>query len=192
VSSGVQLPQQPWDDETGASIIRIMGGNFRVVNRLLGRWDLSRDNTDMRWTEQMAEAIVQLRAIYLSGDFDRYWLFHIDQDQRRLYPVVRPSFQSSNTQTILVPLSIGFCRQEEVPRIEILVAKKFIDRAMQVVGSGLRGHLDDAGCVSHFHPCWRAPSTSTVADHATFLTFASNESIPYEETRQKPHPRPLN
>ena len=27
----------------------------------------------MRWTEEMAEAIVQLRAIYLSGDFDRYW-----------------------------------------------------------------------------------------------------------------------
>ena len=24
---------------------------------------------------------------YLSGDFDRYWQFHIDQDQRRLYPV---------------------------------------------------------------------------------------------------------
>jgi hypothetical protein len=35
---------------------------------------------------QEAEAIVQLRAIYLSGDFDRYWQFHIDQDQRRLYP----------------------------------------------------------------------------------------------------------
>jgi hypothetical protein len=34
----------------------------------------------------MAEAIVQLRAIYLAGDFDRYWQFHIDEDQRRLYP----------------------------------------------------------------------------------------------------------
>jgi hypothetical protein len=46
------------------------------------------ERSGMRWTEQMAEAIVQLRAIYLSGDFDRYWQFHIDQDQRRLYPVV--------------------------------------------------------------------------------------------------------
>jgi hypothetical protein len=44
------------------------------------------ERSGMRWTEQMAEAIVQLRAIYLSGDFDRYWQFHIDQDQRRLYP----------------------------------------------------------------------------------------------------------
>ncbi|HLK63564.1 MAG TPA: hypothetical protein VKU19_09000 [Bryobacteraceae bacterium] len=29
----------------------------------------------MRWTEQMAEAIVQLRAIYPFQDFDRYWQF---------------------------------------------------------------------------------------------------------------------
>ena len=44
------------------------------------------ERSGMRWTEQMAEAIVQLRAIYLSGDFDDYWAFHIEQDQRRLYP----------------------------------------------------------------------------------------------------------
>jgi hypothetical protein len=42
----------------------------------------------MRWTEPMAEAIVKLRAIHLSGDFDRYWEFHIEQDQQRLYPAV--------------------------------------------------------------------------------------------------------
>jgi hypothetical protein len=29
------------------------------------------ERSGMRWTEKMAEAIVQLRAIYLSGDFDR-------------------------------------------------------------------------------------------------------------------------
>jgi hypothetical protein len=44
------------------------------------------ERSGMRWTPQMAEAIVQLRAIYLSGDFDQYWQFHIEQDQRRLYP----------------------------------------------------------------------------------------------------------
>ena len=44
------------------------------------------ERSGMRWTEPMAEAIVQLRAIYLSGDFDGYWQFHIEQDQRRLYP----------------------------------------------------------------------------------------------------------
>ena len=45
------------------------------------------ERSGMRWTEKMAEAIVQLRAIYLSGDFDRYWQFHIEQDQNRLYSV---------------------------------------------------------------------------------------------------------
>ena len=45
------------------------------------------ERSGMRWTEQMAEAIVQLRAIYLSGDFDAYWQFHIEQDQQRLYPI---------------------------------------------------------------------------------------------------------
>jgi len=44
------------------------------------------ERSGMRWTEPMAEAVVKLRAIYLSGDFDRYWPFHIDQEQRRLYP----------------------------------------------------------------------------------------------------------
>jgi hypothetical protein len=44
------------------------------------------ERSGMRWTEKMAEAIVKLRAVYLSGDFDAYWEFHIEQDQHRLYP----------------------------------------------------------------------------------------------------------
>jgi hypothetical protein len=44
------------------------------------------ERSGVRWTEEMAEAIVQLRAIYLSGDFDRYWSFHIAKDQQRLHP----------------------------------------------------------------------------------------------------------
>jgi hypothetical protein len=32
----------------------------------------------------MAEAVVKLRALYLSGDFDTYWNFHIREDQQRL------------------------------------------------------------------------------------------------------------
>ena len=54
----------------------------RVKNLIKDRMERS----GMRWTEQMAEAIVQLRAVYLSGDFDSYWQFHIEQDQIRLYP----------------------------------------------------------------------------------------------------------
>ena len=59
------------------------------------------ERSGMRWTEQMAEANVQLRAIYLSGDFNDYWHFHIEQDQKRLYPECKrrgPSFQNSHTQ----------------------------------------------------------------------------------------------
>ncbi len=33
------------------------------------------ERSGMHWTESMAEAIVQLRAIYLSGDFQDYWAF---------------------------------------------------------------------------------------------------------------------
>ena len=44
------------------------------------------ERSGMRWTEAMAEAIVKLRAIYLSGDFDTYWPFHIQNDQQRLHP----------------------------------------------------------------------------------------------------------
>jgi hypothetical protein len=40
----------------------------------------------MRWTPSMAEAIVELRSLYLSGDFDDYWPFHVVQDQLRLHP----------------------------------------------------------------------------------------------------------
>ena len=44
------------------------------------------ERSGMRWTPAMAEAVVKLRAIFLSGDFDAYWDFHIQQDQQRLYP----------------------------------------------------------------------------------------------------------
>jgi hypothetical protein len=47
------------------------------------------ERSGMRWTEAMAEAIVKLRAIYLSGDLDLYWSFHIQRDQERLHPAGR-------------------------------------------------------------------------------------------------------
>ena len=46
----------------------------------------------MRWTGQMAEAIVQLRAIYLWRAFDRDWEFHGEQDRRRLCPAAWTAF----------------------------------------------------------------------------------------------------
>jgi len=31
------------------------------------------ERSGMRWTQSMAEAVVKLRALYLSGDFNTYW-----------------------------------------------------------------------------------------------------------------------
>jgi len=44
------------------------------------------ERSGMRWTPSMAEAIVKLRSLYLSADFDVYWSFHVTQDQLRIYP----------------------------------------------------------------------------------------------------------
>jgi len=44
------------------------------------------ERSGMRWTARMAEAMVKMRATYLSGDFEAYWDYHVTQEQRRLYP----------------------------------------------------------------------------------------------------------
>jgi len=44
------------------------------------------ERSGMRWTPPMAEAMLRMRAIYLSGDFEEYWDFHVRDDQHRLYP----------------------------------------------------------------------------------------------------------
>jgi hypothetical protein len=44
------------------------------------------ERSGMRWTPTMAEAMLRLRATYLSGDFEEYWDYHVQQDQQRLYP----------------------------------------------------------------------------------------------------------
>src|SRR5256884_8057900 len=41
------------------------------------------ERSGMRWTLPMAEAVLRLRAVYLSEHFEQYWLFHVDQDQKR-------------------------------------------------------------------------------------------------------------
>ncbi len=44
------------------------------------------ERSGMRWTLQGAEAMVKLRAAYLSEDFEENWAFHVQKDQERLYP----------------------------------------------------------------------------------------------------------
>jgi len=44
------------------------------------------ERSGMRWSPEMAEAMVKMRALYLSRDFDEYWDYHVKLDQERLYP----------------------------------------------------------------------------------------------------------
>jgi hypothetical protein len=44
------------------------------------------ERSGMRWSLEGAEAMIQLRSLYVSGDLDDYWDFHLEQEPRRLYP----------------------------------------------------------------------------------------------------------
>ena len=44
------------------------------------------ERSGMRWSLPGAEAMIRLRSLYLSGDLDDYWDFHLEQERRRLYP----------------------------------------------------------------------------------------------------------
>ena len=52
------------------------------------------ERSGMRWTPDMAEAMLRLRATYLSADLDDYWEFHVQQDQQRLHPKAQCSVVS--------------------------------------------------------------------------------------------------
>jgi hypothetical protein len=59
------------------------------------------DITGARWRRSCAEAVLRLRSLVSSGDFDEYWAFHEDEEAQRNHasryaggrvpPVVRPS-----------------------------------------------------------------------------------------------------
>jgi len=42
------------------------------------------ERSGMRWKKPTAEAVLKLRALYLSEDFEAYWDFHVQQEQARL------------------------------------------------------------------------------------------------------------
>jgi hypothetical protein len=44
------------------------------------------ERSGMRWTATMAEAMLKLRAVSLSGDFEAYWAFFVAQEHQRLHP----------------------------------------------------------------------------------------------------------
>ncbi|MGH9055954.1 MAG: ISKra4 family transposase [Acidimicrobiales bacterium] len=44
------------------------------------------ERSGMRWVPDGAEAMLKMRAIYLSDDLNEYWPVHTELDQQRLYP----------------------------------------------------------------------------------------------------------
>jgi len=47
------------------------------------------ERSGMRWSSDGAEAMVKMRAVYLSRDFEEYWDWHIAREQERLYQKTR-------------------------------------------------------------------------------------------------------
>lgn len=50
------------------------------------------DRTGARWSLKGAEAILKLRSLVSSGDFDAYWQFHESQEKQRHYSGIRKIF----------------------------------------------------------------------------------------------------
>lgn len=44
----------------------------------------------MRWTKEGAQAMLDLRAVRLSGDWEAYWAFHRQKEHERLYGTAQP------------------------------------------------------------------------------------------------------
>jgi hypothetical protein len=47
------------------------------------------ERTGMRWLPSGAQAMLDLRATYLNGEWDAFWNFHITQEDERLYSKIR-------------------------------------------------------------------------------------------------------
>jgi len=61
------------------------------------------ERTGMRWSVDGAEAVIQLRATELSGDWEAYWHYHIAAQRRRLYPA--NAWQPAKTKPLLRQVS---------------------------------------------------------------------------------------
>ena len=47
------------------------------------------ERTGMRWIPDGAQAMLDLRATYLNGEWDEFWVYHVEQEDDRLYGKLR-------------------------------------------------------------------------------------------------------
>jgi hypothetical protein len=47
------------------------------------------ERTGMRWLPSGAQAMLDLRATYLNGEWEAFWIFHVAQEDERLYGRIR-------------------------------------------------------------------------------------------------------
>ena len=58
------------------------------------------EQAGMRWTKAGAQAMLDLRAVRLTNDWDAYWAFHREQEHTRLYGAVHPVPGRAETQML--------------------------------------------------------------------------------------------
>jgi len=58
------------------------------------------EQAGMRWTKAGAQAMLDLRAVRLSGDWDAYWAFHRQKEHQRLYGSGHPLPTRTETQVL--------------------------------------------------------------------------------------------
>jgi hypothetical protein len=68
----------PTAGKRGGAIGVIEGACRHLVEDRMGR-------PDTRWSAISAEAILRLRALCASGDFDNYWSFHLAKEHERTH-----------------------------------------------------------------------------------------------------------
>ena len=58
------------------------------------------EQAGMRWTQAGAQAVLDLRAVRLNGDWDAYWAYHRQQQHQRLYGATAPVPQAVEAQVL--------------------------------------------------------------------------------------------
>jgi hypothetical protein len=58
------------------------------------------EQSGMRWTKTGAQAVLDLRAVRLNGQWEAYWQFHRHQQHRRLYGMSAQVSEEAEAQAL--------------------------------------------------------------------------------------------